>query len=239
MPSAILKPVPGSSESMSDRTVNVAVIEDDSALRDALVRALRSDGYVVAEYGDAANPNQILEAQPDLALIDIGLVGGDGLTLARWLRDRRDVPVVFVTARDAIADRLAGFDLGAEDYIVKPFAMEELLARVRAVLRRAGKMHPPRLAVSDLLVDEETGAAIRNGQPLRLTPTEFRLLVFMLRNKGRVLSKVQLLTQVWGYDEYDPNLVEVHVSALRRKLEEHGPRLIHTVPGLGYKVTAP
>jgi DNA-binding response OmpR family regulator len=224
---------------MSDRTVNVAVIEDDSALRDALVRALRSDGYVVAEYGDAANPNQILEAQPDLALIDIGLVGGDGLTLARWLRDRRDVPVVFVTARDAIADRLAGFDLGAEDYIVKPFAMEELLARVRAVLRRAGKMHPPRLAVSDLLVDEETGAAIRNGQPLRLTPTEFRLLVFMLRNKGRVLSKVQLLTQVWGYDEYDPNLVEVHVSALRRKLEEHGPRLIHTVPGLGYKVTAP
>jgi DNA-binding response OmpR family regulator len=117
--------------------------------------------------------------------------------------------------------------------------MEELLARVRAVLRRAGKMHPPRLAVSDLLVDEETGAAIRNGQPLRLTPTEFRLLVFMLRNKGRVLSKVQLLTQVWGYDEYDPNLVEVHVSALRRKLEEHGPRLIHTVPGLGYKVTAP
>lgn len=224
---------------MSDRTVNVAVVEDDSALRDALARALRSDGYVVAEYGDAANPHQILDAQPDLALVDIGLVRGDGFTLARWLRDRRDVPVVFVTARDAITDRLAGFDLGAEDYIVKPFAMEELLARVRAVLRRSGKMHPPRLTVADLLVDEETGAASRDGHPLRLTPTEFRLLVFLLRNKGRILSKVQLLTQVWGYDEYDPNLVEVHVSALRRKLEEHGPRLIHTVPGLGYKVAAP
>jgi DNA-binding response OmpR family regulator len=143
---------------------------------------------------------------------------------------------VFLTARDGLDDRLAGFALGADDYLVKPFALEELLARVRAVLRRAGRESRP-LEAGDLLVDEAAALATRDGEPLPLTPTELRLLAFLMRHRGQVLSKYQLLTQVWGYDSYDPNLVEVHTSALRRKLEARGgERLIHTVRGIGYRL---
>ena len=154
--------------------------------------------------------------------------------LARQLRARRDVPVLFLTARDAIADRVAGFALGADDYLVKPFALEELLARTRAVLRRTGRIGAV-VEAGDLLLDETAGGLTRNGTPVELTPTELRLLAFLMRHRGQVLSKDQLLTQVWGYDAYDRNLVEVHVSALRRKLECSGPRVIHTVRGLGYR----
>jgi two-component system OmpR family response regulator len=172
---------------------------------------------------------------PDLVVLDVGLPGGDGFELARQLRARREVPIIFLTARDAVDDRLKGFEIGADDYLVKPFALEELLARVRVVLRRSGR-HTAPLEVGDVLVDEQAGVATRLGQSLGLTPTELRLLAFLVRHRGLVLSKSQLLSQVWGYDAYDPNVVEVHVSALRRKLEAHGPRVLETIRGLGYRL---
>jgi two-component system OmpR family response regulator len=211
----------------------VVVVEDEEPVRVAVVRALRTDGFAAVGFADACDVELLLARAPDLAVLDVMLPGGDGFALARELRARRDVPVLFLTARDAIADRVAGFELGADDYLVKPFALEELLARVRAVLRRTGRIGAV-LEIGDLLLDESAGAVTRDGAPVELTPTELRLLAFLMRHRGRVLSKDQLLTQVWGYDAYDRNLVEVHVSALRRKLESSGPRVIHTVRGLGY-----
>jgi two-component system, OmpR family, response regulator len=213
----------------------VIVVEDESAVREAVVRALEADGLAVTSFADYDEPATLLATAPDLAVLDVMLPGGDGFELARALRAKRDVPVLFLTARDAVEDRVTGFALGADDYLVKPFALEELLARVRAVLRRTGRAGTP-LSAGDLLVDEEASAAYRGGEELGLTATELRLLAYLVRHRGRVLSKHQLLTQVWGYDAYDPNVVEVHVSALRRKLEAHGPRVIETVHGLGYRL---
>src|SRR5581483_673941 len=157
----------------------------------------------------------LLATGPDLAVLDVMLPNGDGFELARTLRAARDVPIVFLTARDAVEDRLDGFALGADDYLVKPFALEELLARVRAVLRRTGRLGAA-IEAGDVVVDEQAGVAARRGSPLELTPTELRLLAYLVRRRGFTLSKHQLLTQVWGYDAYDPNVVEVHISALRR-----------------------
>jgi len=175
------------------------------------------------------------ELEPDLAVLDVMLPSGDGFELARALRDARDLPIVFLTARDAVEDRLRGFGLGADDYLVKPFRLEELLARVRAVLRRTGPIGAA-IEAGDVVIDEQAGLAARAGTRLELTATELRLLAYLVRQRGLLLSKHQLLTQVWGYDAYDPNVVEVHVSALRRKLEAHGPRILHTVRGLGYRL---
>jgi DNA-binding response OmpR family regulator len=216
-------------------TGRVAVVEDEDAVRDAVARALAGDGFAVTAFARVPSVDEILHAAPDLAVLDVMLPNGDGLALCRELRSRRDLPIVFLTARDGVADRLAGFEQGADDYLVKPFALEELLARVRAVLRRSGRLAAP-LEAGDVLVDEAAGRANRGGEPLELTATELRLLAFLVRHRGQVLSKHQLLSQVWGYDAYDPNLVEVHVSALRRKLEAHGPRIVHTVRGLGYRL---
>ena len=220
---------------MTAASARVVLVEDESAVRAAVAAALEAEGLSVSTFSDFAEPAEILAAAPDLAVLDVVLPGGSGFELARRVRAGRDLPVIFLTARDAVEDRLAGFGLGADDYLVKPFALEELLARVRAVLRRTGRLGVP-LAAGDVLVDEEAGVASRAGHDLGLTSTELRLMAFLLRHRGRVLSKPQLLTQVWGYDAYDPNLVEVHVSSLRRKLEAHGPRVIHTVHGLGYRL---
>ena len=204
-------------------------------MREAVARALEAEGLAVVSYADYVEAPELLAGAPDLVVLDVLLPGGDGFELARALRTRRDVPVIFLTARDALEDRLAGLELGADDYLVKPFALEELLARVRAVLRRTGRVSAP-LVAGEILVDEETGIASRAGRELALTGTELRLLAYIVRHRGRVLSKHQLLTQVWGYDAYDPNVVEVHISALRRKLEAQGPRVIETVHGLGYRL---
>jgi DNA-binding response OmpR family regulator len=222
---------------MSATAIRVVVVEDEYAVREAVVRALRQEGLAVSSFGDYEQPEAILGAAPDLAVLDVMLPSGDGLELARRLRAGRDLPIVFLTARDGVEDRLAGFGVGADDYLVKPFALEELLARIRAVLRRSGRLGDP-LEAGDLLVDEQAGLATRGGQDLDLTPTELRLLAFFVRHRGFVLSKHQLLTQVWGYDAYDPNVVEVHVSALRRKLEGRGPRILETIRGLGYRLAA-
>jgi len=213
----------------------VVLVEDEESVRQAVERALRSDGMAVTGFSDYPGADLVLAAAPDLAVLDVLLPGGNGFELARELRAARDLPIVFLTARDAVEDRLDGFELGADDYLVKPFALEELLARVRAVLRRTGRLGAA-IEAGDLVLEEQTGLATRAGSPLGLTPTELRLLAYLLRQRGLVLSKHQLLTQVWGYDAYDPNVVEVHISALRRKLEAHGPRILETVRGLGYRL---
>ncbi|MGW4945823.1 response regulator transcription factor [Actinoplanes sp. NPDC004185] len=215
----------------------VLVVEDEDAIRAPLAAALRGAGHEVREVADGAGFEEVVDAyRPDLALLDVQLPGGrDGFALAAALRGRSDCAVLMVTARDAVDDRLRGFAAGADDYVVKPFATVEVLARVGAILRRLGRV-PSTVQVGDLVVDEDARLAVRSGQALELTATEFKLLAYLAGHRGRILSKTQLLTQVWGYDEYDPNLVEVHVSALRRKLEQHGPRLIHTARGLGYVV---
>jgi DNA-binding response OmpR family regulator len=213
------------------------VVEDEAAVREAVVTGLRHEGFVVRGYSDAVDGGTILGFVPDLAILDVRLPSGSGFALARRLRERSGVSIIFLTARDAVADRVEGLELGADDYVVKPFALEELLARIRAVLRRAGRLATVQEA-GDLLIDENGGWATRSGRAIPLTATELRLLAFLMRHRGQALSKDQLLTQVWGYDAYDPNLVEVHVSSLRRKLEQSGPRVIQTVRGIGYRFAA-
>jgi DNA-binding response OmpR family regulator len=218
----------------------ILIVEDDSTLRDALCGALTADGYLVQACADGLFPDSLIrEFDPDLALLDVRLGSGPGgLTVARRLRAARDLPIIFLTAADAVADRLAGFDAGAEDYVSKPFAMAELLARVRALLRRTGAWDTGVWGVGDLVVDEGARRVRRGGAELVLTKVEFDLLVALGRNAGRVLSKGQLLADVWGFADYDPNVVEVAMSGLRRKLESHGPRLVQTVRGVGYVMRA-
>ncbi|GAB2460231.1 response regulator transcription factor [Jatrophihabitans fulvus] len=227
---------PDGSRASSPRAsgARVIVVEDEHAIRDSLAAAFRSEGYDVLAMADGADFERQVDAfRPDLVVLDVMLPDRDGFVLAEALRARTDAAVVFLTARDDLDDRLRGFALGADDYVPKPFAISEVLARSAAALRRLGRV-PSTLQVGDLVIDQGAAVASRAGTPLDLTATEFRLLGYLATNRGRTLSKTQILTQVWGYEDYDPNLVEVHVSALRRKTESAGPRLIHTVRGLGY-----
>ncbi len=213
----------------------VLIVEDEELVRDALTVALRSAGYTVLALPDGADFARAVDTfRPDLAILDVMLPGRlGGLELGAVVRQRCDAALLFLTARDAVTDRLDGFDVGADDYVVKPYVTAELLARVAALLRRLGRI-PATVQVGDLVLDETASVASRAGRPLDLTGTELRLLAYLVENRGRTLSKTQILTQVWGYDSYDANLVEVFVSALRRKTEEHGARMIHTVRGIGY-----
>ena len=223
---------------MRTDAARVLVVEDDETLRWCVRDGLLDAGYQVATAADGNGFDTLVDSfRPDVALLDVMLPGTSGLALARRLRARTQSAVIFLTARDAVPDRLAGFDAGADDYLVKPFVMAELLARTRAVLRRSGALTSARLQVGDLLVDEDAGEVIRAGRAIPVTATELRLLTYLARNRGRVLSKTQILTQVWGYEAYDPNLVEAYVSALRRKTEVDGSRLIHTVRGVGYRMS--
>jgi two-component system, OmpR family, response regulator len=214
----------------------ILVVEDDTALRDSLAVALRAEGYDVETAADGEAGLACLDSfRPDLAVLDVRLPAGpDGLELARELRARGDAPVLFLSALSAEQDRIAGFEAGGDDYLTKPFSTSELLLRVKALLRRAGRLEAQAWQVGDLVVDEAARTAVREGVDLELTRTEFDLLVALGRNVGTVVSKSRLLAIVWGFDTYDENLVEVHISALRRKLEAAGPRLVHTVRGVGY-----
>lgn len=187
---------------------------------------------------DASGIQRVVDQfRPDLAILDVHLgTGPDGYSTARLLRGQSDLPVIMLTAADTVAERLEGFNSGADDYLIKPFSMAELLARVEALLRRTGRLTSAVRQVADVIIDDAARAVVRAGEKLDLTRTEFDLLAVLAKHPGQVLSKVQLLTQVWGFDAYDVNLVEVHMSSLRRKLEAHGPRIIQTVRGVGYVV---
>jgi two-component system, OmpR family, response regulator len=212
----------------------VLVIEDADAIRAAVESGLIGAGHRVLACPDGRDAETVLaQFRPDVVVLDVMLPGRDGFALLEVIRARSGAGVVMLTARDGIDDRLRGLTGGADDYVVKPFVLAELVARVEALLRRLGRITST-VTVGDLVVDPDAGAARRGDAVLPLTATEFKLLGFLAQHRGKVLTKTQLLNGVWGFDAYDPNLVEVHISALRRKLEQHGPRLLHTRRGLGY-----
>jgi two-component system, OmpR family, response regulator len=212
----------------------VLVVEDADAIRAAVESGLLGAGHEVVARPDGRDLERVLtEFRPDLVVLDVMLPGRDGFALLRVVRSHSDAGVVMLTARDGIDDRLRGFDTGADDYVVKPFVLAELVARVGALLRRLGRVQST-ITVADLMVDPDAGRVRRGASEIVLTATEFKFLCYLAEHRDKVVTKTQILSAVWGFDVYDANLVEVHISALRRKLEQHGPRLLHTLRGLGY-----
>jgi two-component system, OmpR family, response regulator MprA len=223
------------------RAPRVLVVEDDEDIAQALQRSLRMEGYEVRAVADGrAALEHGRSFMPDLVILDLGLPELDGLEVARSLRADDDVPILILTARDALESRVEGLDAGADDYLVKPFERQELLARMRALLRR----RPPRgsapLRVGDLSLNADTHEVFRGERSIELTQREFELLEYLMRNERIVISRQRLLDEVWGYDPFSTtNTIEVFVSNLRRKLEaEDEPRLLHTIRGAGYVLRA-
>ncbi len=217
--------------------IRVLIAEDDELIATSLVRGLGEEGFSVQRVADGAAAWTALQAGGwDLVILDWWLPAEDGVSVLRRFRqtDRR-TPVLLLTARDAISDRVIGLDSGADDYLTKPFAFEELLARLRALSRRRDDRSANIISVADVTVDLTTGRAQRAGHPLDLTAKEYSLLVYFLRHPGQVLSRARIYEQVWE-DQYDglSNTLEVHVMELRHKLEAFGPRLIQTLRGRGY-----
>ncbi|MGH2888821.1 MAG: response regulator transcription factor [Solirubrobacteraceae bacterium] len=221
-----------------ERPPRVLVVEDDDAIAQVLQRSLRMEGYEVRVAGDGPEALDGAHAfLPDLVLLDLGLPGMDGIEVARQLRATEDdVPILMLTARDAVESRVEGLDSGADDYLVKPFERQELLARLRALLRRRPPRGQANLTVGDLKLNPDTHEVLRGDREVELTQREFELLEYMMRNERIVISRQRLLDEVWGYDPFSmTNTIEVFVSNLRRKLESDGePRLLHTIRGAGY-----
>jgi len=221
------------------------VVDDEEALVDLLGDALRFAGYEVHTAGTGFEAlRQAAELQPDLMVLDVNLPDLDGFEVCQRLRrDGEDVPVVFLTARDEPGDLRAGFTRGGDDYVTKPFSLEELNFRIQAVLRRTLRGQPvtgDTLQCADLVMDQGAHRVRRGDQEIELSPTEFRLLRYLLLNRGQVLSKPQILDHVWQYDfDGDASVVESYISYLRKKLERDEPRLIHTVRGFGYTIREP
>ena len=214
----------------------VLLVEDDASVRKALELAFRGEGYTVRAEADGSMLQAIAEEfRPDVAVLDVRLpVGPDGYAMARMLRTNDDLPVLLLTAADSLENRLAAFEAGADDHVGKPFSVAELLARMQALLRRSRRLAPNVVTLGDLVINGDTRVVSRAGAPIELTRTEFDLLGLLARHHDQILSKQQVLVHVWGFDDYSSNIIEVHLSALRRKLEACGPRLIHTVRGVGY-----
>ena len=220
-----------------ERPPRVLVVEDDDAIAQVLQRSLRMEGYDVKIAGDGISALDLSHAfLPDLVILDLGLPGMDGIEVAKTLRESDDVPILVLTARDAVESRVEGLDSGADDYLVKPFERQELLARLRALLRRRPPRGQATLMVGDLTLNPDTHEVLRADRPVDLTQREFELLEYLMRNERIVVSRQRLLDEVWGYDPFSmTNTIEVFVSNLRRKLEAGGePRLLHTIRGAGY-----
>ncbi|MWK38315.1 response regulator [Actinomadura sp. J1-007] len=224
--------------------IRVLVVDDEDYLADLVATALRYEGFEAAVAGSGAEAlRQVARFAPDLIVLDVMLPDGSGLeTCARLRRDGCEAPVVFLTARDATEDKVKGLTVGGDDYVTKPFSLEELIARIRAVLRRTRPRGgaPARAAFADLEIDEDSYEVRRGGDLVELTPTEFKLLRYLVLNAGRVLSKRQILDHVWEYDfGGGDGVVQTYVSYLRRKVDDRDPRLIHTVPRVGYVMRLP
>ncbi|MQY03658.1 response regulator transcription factor [Actinomadura macrotermitis] len=221
-------------------TARILVVDDEPNIRDLLAQTLRLVGYEVATAASGgAAVAAARETAPALVVLDVMLPDLDGFEVARRLRAAgRDMPIVFLTARDAVEDRIAGLTAGGDDYVAKPFSLEEVVLRIRAVLRRTGGERPAaRLRYADLELDEDAHEVRRAGRRIELAPTEFRLLRYLMENAGRVVSKAQILDRVWNYDfAGDGRIVETYVYYLRKKIDAQGPPLIHTLRGVGYSL---
>jgi DNA-binding response OmpR family regulator len=219
----------------------VLVVDDEPIVREVVVRYLQREGYRTLEAADGERARELLERDaPSLVVLDVMLPGTDGLALCRWIRSRSDLPVIMLTARGEEADRIVGLELGADDYVTKPFSPRELAARVRTVLRRARTPEPPRAALTygELVIDAASREVTKAGEPLRLTAKEFDLLWFLASHPRKVFSRGQLMDRVWGYEAaLDTGTVTVHMRRLREKIEDDPsrPRFLETVWGVGYR----
>jgi DNA-binding response OmpR family regulator len=222
----------------------VLVVDDEPIVREVVVRYLEREGYRTLEAGDGERARELLELDPpNLVVLDVMLPGMDGLSLCRWIRARSELPVILLTARGEEADRIVGLELGADDYVTKPFSPRELAARVRTVLRRAAPpaLSEERLSLGDLDIDASAREVTKGGERLQLTAKEFDLLWFLASNRRRVFSRHQLMDRVWGYEAaLDTGTVTVHVRRLREKIEDDPsrPTLLETVWGVGYRFVA-
>ena len=226
---------------MSDMPT-VLVVDDEPIVREVVVRYLAREGYATLEAGDGDGARALVESgSPDLVVLDVMLPGTDGLELCRWIRSRSELPVIMLTARGEEADRIVGLELGADDYVTKPFSPRELAARVRSVLRRATNSAPEaeRLSFGDVVLDAQTRDVRKGDEDVRLTAKEFDLLWFLASHPRRVFGRDQLMSRVWGYEAaLDTGTVTVHVRRLREKIEHDpsSPRHLQTVWGVGYRI---
>jgi two-component system OmpR family response regulator len=227
------------------RATRVLVVDDEPNICALLSATLRLTDFEVRTAGGGHDALIVAEEfDPDLVVLDVMLPDLDGFQVARRLRANRPVPVLFLTARDAVEDRISGLTVGADDYVTKPFSLEEVVLRIRAILRRSRSevdaAESPLLSYADLEMDEDAHEVRRAGKLIDLSPTEFNLLRYLMTNAGRVVSKAQILDRVWSYDfGGDGRIVESYVYYLRRKIDKHGPALIHTVRGVGYALRLP
>jgi two-component system OmpR family response regulator len=228
----------------TDPKTRILVVDDEPSILDVITMALRYQGFEVAtaESGRSALA-AVTSFRPQLIVLDIMLPDMEGFEVAERLgAQRSSVPIVFLTARDTTEDKVRGLTAGGDDYVTKPFSLEELVARIRAILRRGGvgEVESSRLTFEDLELDDDTHEVTRGGEPIDLTATEYRLLRFLLANPRRVLTRAQLLDHVWDYDfGGDARVLETYISYLRKKVDSGRPPLIHTVRGVGYSLRAP
>jgi DNA-binding response OmpR family regulator len=222
----------------------VLVVDDEPTIRDVVGQYLRREGYATLEAGDGNAARELLQREwPNLVVLDLMLPGTDGLALCRWIRDRSQLPVIMLTARGEEADRIVGLELGADDYVTKPFSPRELVARVRTVLRRgvaASDRPDERVRFGDIEIDSGPREVRKHGRTLKLTAREFDLLWFLARHPRRVFSRDQLMSRVWGYEPaFDSGTITVHVRRLREKIEDEPaqPRYLETVWGVGYRLS--
>jgi len=231
---------------MSAPEARLLVVDDEPNIRDLLAESLRFAGFEVVTASDGLEAvAAATRERPDLVVLDVMMPGIDGFEVVRRLRaEGTRVPVLFLTARDDKADAITGLTVGGDDYVTKPFSLGEVVARIRALLRRSGYVAPEvvndRLAFEDIELDDEAHEVFKAGERIELSPTEFNLLRYLMENPGRVLSKTQILDHVWNYDfGGEANVVETYVSYLRRKVDTTEPRLLHTVRGVGYVLRQP